>query len=47
VIGVAVFGSLIASGAVVGGLHVALAISVGLAIIVLALATAIPKEASV
>jgi MFS transporter, DHA2 family, methylenomycin A resistance protein len=46
VIGVAVYGSLIASGQVVSGLHIALGISVGLAIAVLALTAAIPTKPS-
>jgi DHA2 family methylenomycin A resistance protein-like MFS transporter len=44
VIGVAVYGSLIASSGVVDGLHVALAISLGLAIVVLTLAVLIRES---
>jgi hypothetical protein len=39
VIGVALFGSLIAGGRLVGGLHVALGIAAALTIVVAALAT--------
>ena len=39
VIGVALYGSLIASGSLAGGLHVALLISIGLGLMVIALAS--------
>jgi DHA2 family methylenomycin A resistance protein-like MFS transporter len=44
VIGVALFGSFIAQGNVVGGLHVAVAIAAGLSLAVAALATRTPAR---
>jgi DHA2 family methylenomycin A resistance protein-like MFS transporter len=46
VIGVALFGSLIAGGQLVNGLHVALAISIVLALTVVGLCVAIPKQSA-
>jgi DHA2 family methylenomycin A resistance protein-like MFS transporter len=46
VIGVALFGSLIAGGQLVNGLHVALAISIVLALTVVGLCVAIPKQST-